>query len=99
LHRIWRDLCRKVLFLNVFFNILKVKDDVRLHQERFSLLYVPHPFVIPGGRFREFYYWDSFWILKGLLFSEMYDTARGTILNLIYIVEKYFRTNNLLKIL
>ncbi|CAK5079789.1 unnamed protein product [Meloidogyne enterolobii] len=77
LHRIWRDLCRRV------------KDDVRLHQERYSLLYVPHPFIIPGGRFKEFYYWDSFWILKGLLFSEMYDTAKGTILNLIYMVENH----------
>ncbi|KAI6174947.1 Trehalase [Aphelenchoides bicaudatus] len=77
LHRIWRDLCRRV------------KDDVRTHQERYSLLYVPHNFVIPGGRFREFYYWDTFWILKGLLFSEMYETARGVILNLAYMVDHH----------
>ncbi|VDM43237.1 unnamed protein product [Toxocara canis] len=77
LHRIWRDLCRRV------------KDDVRQHQELYSLLYVPHPFVIPGGRFREFYYWDSFWILKGLLFSEMYETAKGVIRNLAYMVEHH----------
>ncbi|VDM98355.1 unnamed protein product [Thelazia callipaeda] len=77
LHRIWRDLCRKV------------KDDVRQHQELFSLLYVPHPFIIPGGRFREFYYWDSFWIVKGLLFSEMYETAKGIIRNLAYMVENH----------
>jgi alpha,alpha-trehalase len=77
LHRIWRDLCRRV------------KDDVRQHQELYSLLYVPHPFVIPGGRFREFYYWDSFWIVKGLLFSEMFETARGMILNLAYMVNHH----------
>jgi len=77
LHRIWRDLCRKV------------KDDVRQHQELYSLLYVPHSFIIPGGRFREFYYWDSFWIVKGLLFSEMYDTAKGVILNLAYMVDHH----------
>ncbi|VDN40529.1 unnamed protein product [Gongylonema pulchrum] len=77
LHRIWRDLCRRV------------KDDVRLHQELYSLLYVPHPFIIPGGRFREFYYWDSFWIVKGLLFSEMYETAKGIIRNLAYMVENH----------
>ena len=77
LHRIWRDLCRRV------------KEDVRIHQERYSLLYVPHSFIIPGGRFREFYYWDTFWILKGLLFSEMYDTAKGVILNLAYMVEHH----------
>ena len=31
---------------------------------------------------------DSFWILKGLLFSEMYDTAKGVIRNLAYMVEQ-----------
>lgn len=36
---------------------LQIRDDVRINQDRYSLLYVPHPFVIPGGRFREFYYW------------------------------------------
>uniref|UniRef100_A0A1I7WUF5 Trehalase n=1 Tax=Heterorhabditis bacteriophora TaxID=37862 RepID=A0A1I7WUF5_HETBA len=36
---------------------MHVRDDVRKHQDMYSLLYVPHPFIIPGGRFREFYYW------------------------------------------
>ncbi|VDD96909.1 unnamed protein product, partial [Enterobius vermicularis] len=66
-----------------------VKDDVRQRQDLYSLLYVPHPFIIPGGRFREFYYWDSYWILKGLLFSEMTDTAKGIIRNLAYMVENH----------
>uniref|UniRef100_A0A915D8H3 Trehalase n=1 Tax=Ditylenchus dipsaci TaxID=166011 RepID=A0A915D8H3_9BILA len=46
-------------------------------------------FHYPGGRFREFYYWDTFWILKGLLFSEMFDTAKGAILNLAYMVDHH----------
>ncbi|CEF66649.1 Trehalase [Strongyloides ratti] len=77
LHRIWRDLTRQV------------KTNVRDHQDRYSLLYVPYPFVIPGGRFREFYYWDTYWIVKGLLYSQMYETAKGIIRNFIYIVEKH----------
>src|SRR6185312_16880983 len=28
-----------------------------------SLLYVPKPYVVPGGRFREFYYWDSYFTM------------------------------------
>lgn len=43
LHRIWKVLCRQV------------RTDVRDRQDHYSLLYVPNPFVIPGGRFREFY--------------------------------------------
>ena len=51
-----------------------------------SLLPLKYPFVIPGGRFREFYYWDTLWILHGLLISEMYDTAKGILLNFLDIV-------------
>ncbi|MCB0387027.1 MAG: hypothetical protein KDD43_16655, partial [Bdellovibrionales bacterium] len=29
-----------------------------------TLLQVPKPYVVAGGRFREFYFWDSFWIMK-----------------------------------
>jgi alpha,alpha-trehalase len=34
---------------------------------RSTLIPAPYPFVIPGERFRESYYWDSYWILRGLL--------------------------------
>uniref|UniRef100_A0A914S819 Trehalase n=1 Tax=Parascaris equorum TaxID=6256 RepID=A0A914S819_PAREQ len=30
------------------------------HPRRHSLIYVPNEFVVPGGRFREFYYWDTY---------------------------------------
>lgn len=29
--------------------------------------------MITGGRFTEFHYMDSFWMIEGLLASEMYD--------------------------
>jgi len=32
-----------------------------------SLVPAPNRFIIPGERFRESYYWDSFWIILGLL--------------------------------
>src|SRR5687767_3642712 len=35
------------------------------------------------------YYWDSFWIIKGLLICEMFHTAKGMIENLLNLVEKY----------
>ncbi|KAG1739564.1 glycoside hydrolase family 37 protein [Suillus lakei] len=35
-----------------------------------SLIPLNHTFIIPGGRFREQYYWDSYWIIQGLLQSE-----------------------------
>lgn len=47
------------------------------------------PFIIPGGRFRESYYWDTFWIIEGLLASEMYDSAKGMIKNFLRMVELF----------
>lgn len=32
-----------------------------------SLLPLPEPYVIPGGRFREIYYWDSYFTMLGLV--------------------------------
>ena len=31
-----------------------------------SLLPLPKPYVVPGGRFREVYYWDSYFTMLGL---------------------------------
>ena len=33
---------------------------------RGSLLPLPHPYIVPGGRFREVYYWDAYFTLLGL---------------------------------
>ncbi|KAL0960569.1 hypothetical protein HGRIS_005607 [Hohenbuehelia grisea] len=46
-----------------------------------SLIPLNHTFVVPGGRFREQYYWDSFWILEGLIQSELFDIANATLQN------------------
>ena len=67
----------------------KMKDDVKINHELYSIIYVPNPVIVPGGRFREFYYWDSYWIVKGLLLSEMHDTVRGMLSNFVSIVEKF----------
>ncbi|KAJ3998822.1 glycoside hydrolase family 37 protein [Lentinula boryana] len=46
-------------------------------------------FVIPGGRFREQYYWDSYWIIEGLLQSELYDIVNSTLQNFMDELEKF----------
>lgn len=67
----------------------KVRPEVEENAERYSLIAVPNGFIVPGGRFREFYYWDSYWIIQGLLISDMHETARGMIENFLYMVNKY----------
>lgn len=41
---------------------------------------LPHPYIVPGGRFREIYYWDSYFTMLGLQVS---DTAQGMIRSMV----------------
>ncbi|XP_037033248.1 trehalase-like isoform X4 [Bradysia coprophila] len=67
----------------------KMKDEVKRNQDLYSIIYVDHPVIVPGGRFREFYYWDSYWIVKGLLHCEMYTTVKGMLTNFLDIVQRF----------
>lgn len=67
----------------------KMKPEVLQNSDKHSLIPVPNGFIIPGGRFTEFYYWDTYWIIQGLLISEMHDSVKGMIENYITMVQKY----------
>ncbi|MGB6488010.1 MAG: alpha,alpha-trehalase TreF [Steroidobacteraceae bacterium] len=54
-----------------------------------SLLYVPQPYVVPGGRFREFYYWDSYFTMLGLIPDGHLDTARDLVGDFSYMLREY----------
>ncbi len=54
-----------------------------------GLLYLPHPYVVPGGRFNEMYGWDSYFIVLGLLRSGLFGKAKGMVDNLLFEVEYY----------
>lgn len=53
LNELWKDLNREFV------------ADVRVNESFFPVLPVPNPFVVPGGFFQVYFYWDSYWILKG----------------------------------
>jgi alpha,alpha-trehalase len=46
-----------------------------------SLLPLPNPYVVPGGRFREVYYWDSYFTMLGLVESGRVDLVRSMLDN------------------
>ncbi|PVF98538.1 trehalase-domain-containing protein [Serendipita vermifera] len=54
-----------------------------------SLIPLNHTFVVPGGRFREQYYWDSKFILDGLLKSELYSVAKSTLDNFMDEIQQF----------
>ncbi|GAB4817418.1 hypothetical protein N2152v2_004464 [Parachlorella kessleri] len=77
LYEIWGDLGRQL------------SPRVRENPELFTMLYVPNSFVVPGARFREVYYWDSYWVIKGLLVSQLNDIAEHIVDNFAYLIETY----------
>jgi alpha,alpha-trehalase len=54
-----------------------------------GLLYLDHPYVVPGGRFNEMYGWDSYFILRGLLRSDRIELAKGMVENFYFEIEHY----------
>src|SRR3954470_1250655 len=59
--------------------------DVKEH----GLLYLPHAYVVPGGRFNEMYGWDSYFIQVGLLRDGEVTLARDMIDNFLYEIGHY----------
>ena len=54
-----------------------------------SLLPLPRSFVVPGGRFREMYYWDSYFTMLGLAESGRTAQVRDMVDNFAYLIDTY----------
>jgi alpha,alpha-trehalase len=54
-----------------------------------SLLPLPNDFIVPGGRFRETYYWDSYFTMLGLQESHKTQIIQNMINNFAYLIDKY----------
>ncbi|MGC1304464.1 MAG: alpha,alpha-trehalase TreF, partial [Caulobacteraceae bacterium] len=54
-----------------------------------SALYLPKPYVVPGGRFREIYYWDSYFTMLGLAADGRQDLVESMIDDFGHLIERY----------
>ncbi len=54
-----------------------------------SLIPLPYSYVVPGGRFREIYYWDSYFTMLGLKESGRTDIIREMIKNFAWQLEQF----------
>lgn len=52
-----------------------------------SLIALPGEYIVPGGRFREIYYWDSFFTMLGLKLSGRISTIRSMLNNFSYLID------------
>ena len=59
-----------------------------------SLLPLPYPYVVPGGRFREIYYWDSYFTMLGLKESGEYALMEDMVKNFAYLIDSFGHVPN-----
>lgn len=83
-------------------------DDLATHIERLwdplthdveprrlgSLIDVPRPYPVPGGRFRELYYWDTYFSMLGLAASGRHDAIRDALACFASLIERYGHVPN-----
>jgi len=53
-----------------------------------SLIALPQPYIVPGGRFREIYYWDSYFTMLGLASSGRVDLIDNMVTNFAFLIDR-----------
>ena len=64
--------------------------DIKEH----GLLYLPYPYVVPGGRFNEMYGWDSYFTQVGLVRDDEMVLAKNMTDNFLYQIDHYGKILN-----
>ncbi|MCH9631506.1 MAG: Periplasmic trehalase [Chlamydiia bacterium] len=58
-------------------------------EESSSLLKLPNKHLVPGGRFRECYYWDSYFVIEGLFIENRIDIIKNMVDNFAHLLNRY----------
>lgn len=54
-----------------------------------TLIPLPNPYIVPGGRFREIYYWDSYFTMLGLQEDNQIAAIENMVDNFSYLIDTY----------
>ena len=73
--------------INDLWKVLKRSPDRKVAGS--SLLPLPYSYIVPGGRFREIYYWDSYFTMLGLQQSGEWEIIENMIRNFSYLIQTY----------
>jgi alpha,alpha-trehalase len=74
-------------YINSLWSVLYRNPDKTSHKGT-TLIPLPNPYIVPGGRFREVYYWDTYFTALGLANSKMIDMVRSTCDNFCYLIDQ-----------
>ncbi len=61
----------------------------RNRKNRGSLIALPHSYIVPGGRFSEQFYWDSYFIMLGLAADNRWGMIENMMKNYAYMIRRY----------
>jgi len=71
--------------INGLWPVLTRKPD--RHNSNSTLLSLPHPYVVPGGRFSEIYYWDSYFTMLGLNATGKQELIKNMVDNFAFLID------------
>ena len=69
--------------------LVRTSGDAGDGEPQGTLLPLPHPYVVPGGRFREIYYWDSYFTIVGLVEDGLTGLAEGMVGNFASLIDAH----------
>jgi alpha,alpha-trehalase len=78
--------------IDALWKVLERKpEDQRPYSSRLAL---PHRYVVPGGRFNEIYYWDSYFTMLGLEDSGRHDLTVSMLDNFAWLIDQFGHVPN-----
>ena len=54
-----------------------------------TLVQLPNPYIVPGGRFNEIYYWDSYFTMLGLVVSKRIGMVENMVKNFAWMIHEF----------
>jgi len=61
----------------------------RNRRNRGSLIALPHDYIVPGGRFSEQFYWDTYFVMLGLAADDEWSLIDGMVRNYAYMLRRF----------
>ena len=71
--------------IGILWNVLERRN----RKDRGSLIALPYKYIVPGGRFSEQFYWDSYFIMLGLATDKRWDMVENMMKNYSYMIRKF----------
>lgn len=71
--------------INSLWSVLTRQPDAETNG---TLLELPNAYIVPGGRFREVYYWDSYFTILGLEVADRVDMIENMVDNFAYLIDE-----------